>query len=42
MKNLLNTLYEIFESMGKAKTAAHLTRCGMHAEAKALMMEKPQ
>jgi hypothetical protein len=40
MKNILSSIYEIFESIGKAKTAAHLTRCGMHAEAKALMMEK--
>jgi hypothetical protein len=40
MKQLLNTIYKIFESIGKAKAAAHLTRCGMHKEAQALMMAK--
>ena len=40
MKNILNTIYEIFESMGKAKAASHLARCGMHKEAKELMMAK--
>ncbi len=40
MKNFLNTLYEIFESMGRAKAAAHFARSGMHAEAKALMLSK--
>jgi len=40
MKNFLNALYTIFESIGKAKAAAHLTRCGMHKEAQALMVAK--
>ena len=40
MKNFLNTLYEIFESMGKAKAASHLARCGMHKEAKEIMLAK--
>jgi hypothetical protein len=40
MKNFLNTLYIIFESMGKAKAAAHLARCGMHKEARDLMTAK--
>ena len=40
MKNFLNTLYEIFESMGKAKAASHLARCGMHKEARDLMLAK--
>jgi hypothetical protein len=40
MKNFLNTIYEFFESMGRAKAAAHLARCGMHEEAKALMLAK--
>jgi hypothetical protein len=40
MKKFLNILFEILESMGKAKAAAHLTRSGKHKEAKALMMTK--
>ena len=40
MKNFLNTLYELFESMGKAKAASHLARCGMHKEAKEIMLAK--
>ena len=40
MKNFLNALYEIFESMGRAKAASHFARCGMHEEAKAIMMAK--
>jgi hypothetical protein len=39
MKSFLNTLYEIFESMGRAKAASHLARCGMIDEAKALMIK---
>lgn len=38
MKKLLNTIYEILESIGRAKAASHLARCGMHNEAKALML----
>jgi hypothetical protein len=40
MKNFLNVLYEIFESIGRAKAASHLARCGMHEEAKTLMLTK--
>jgi hypothetical protein len=40
MKRFLNALYEIFEGIGRAKAAAHLARCGMHEEAKALMLAK--
>ena len=40
MKKILNNLYEIFETMGRARAAAHLARCGLHAEAKALMLSK--
>ena len=40
MKTFLNAVYEIFESMGRAKAAAHLARCGMHKEAKDLMLAK--
>lgn len=38
MKTILNTIYEILESMGRARAAAHLSRQGKHAEAKALMI----
>jgi hypothetical protein len=38
MKNFLNTLYEIAESMGRAKAAAHMARQGFHKEAKAIML----
>lgn len=37
MKTLLNTIYEIFESLGRAKAAAHFARHGMYEEAKAVM-----
>lgn len=40
MKQLLNTIYEVFESIGRAKAAAHFARNGMYAEAKAVMIEK--
>jgi hypothetical protein len=40
MKSFLNTLYEIFESLGRAKAASHLARCGMHKEARDLMLAK--
>ena len=39
MKLFLNALYEIFESLGRAKAASHLARCGMVDEAKALMIK---
>ena len=38
MKTILNTIYEILESMGRAKAAAHLSRQGLHQEAKDLML----
>jgi hypothetical protein len=38
MKSFLNTIYEVMESMGRAKAAAHLSRMGLHQEAKALML----
>jgi hypothetical protein len=38
MKQFFNTLYEILESLGKAKAAAHLSRQGRHEEAKDLMI----
>jgi hypothetical protein len=38
MKSFLNAIYEILESIGRAKAAAHLSRQGLHAEAKALML----
>lgn len=40
IKNFLHSLYQICESMGRAKAAAHLARCGLHAEAKALMLQQ--
>jgi hypothetical protein len=38
MKKILNAIYEILESMGRAKAAACLARHGRYEEAKALMM----
>jgi hypothetical protein len=38
MKNFLNAIYEVMESIGRAKAAAHLSRMGLHQEAKALML----
>jgi hypothetical protein len=38
MKKIFNAIYEIFESMGRAKAAAHLSRQGLHEEAKKLML----
>jgi hypothetical protein len=40
MKKILNAIYEILESMGRAKAAACLARHGRHEEAKALMLAK--
>lgn len=39
MKRVLNAIYEILESIGRAKAAAALSRSGLHAEAKALMIK---
>jgi hypothetical protein len=38
MKKIFNVIYEIMESMGRAKAAAHLCRQGRHEEAKKLMI----
>jgi len=38
MKSFLNTIYEVMESIGRAKAAAHLSRMGLHQEAKVLML----
>jgi hypothetical protein len=40
MKTIFNAIYEFFESIGRAKAAAHLSRHGLHAEAKALILTK--
>jgi hypothetical protein len=40
MKKIFNAIYEIMESMGRAKAAAHLSRQGLHEEAKALMLSE--
>lgn len=38
MKNFWNKLVDFFESVGRAKAAAHLSRLGLHEQAKALML----
>jgi hypothetical protein len=38
MKQFFNTIYEILESLGRAKAAAALSRQGLHEEAKKLML----
>jgi hypothetical protein len=38
MKKIFNAIYEILESVGRAKAAAHLSRQGQYAEAKALLL----
>jgi hypothetical protein len=38
MKKFLNAIYEMLESMGRIKAAAHLARQGHHEQAKALML----
>jgi hypothetical protein len=38
MKSFFTAIYEVMESIGRAKAAAHLSRQGLHAEAKALML----
>ena len=40
MKKIFNVIYEIMESMGRAKAAAHLSRHGHYEQAKALMLAK--
>jgi hypothetical protein len=40
MKKLLNILYEIGLSIGKARAAAAMARAGMYTEAQALMASK--
>jgi hypothetical protein len=38
MKRFFNAVYEVLESMGRAKAAAHLSRQGKHEEAKAVLL----
>jgi hypothetical protein len=38
MKRFFNAVYEVLESMGRAKAAAHLSRQGKHEEAKAILL----
>jgi hypothetical protein len=38
MKNFLNTLYAIFEGMGRVRAASAMARAGMHKEAKNIML----
>jgi hypothetical protein len=38
MKQFFNVIYEVLESMGRAKAAAALSRQGLHEEAKALIL----
>jgi hypothetical protein len=38
MKNFFNVIYQVLESIGRAKAAAHLSRQGQYAEAKALLL----
>lgn len=38
MKKFFTVIYEVMESLGRAKAAAHLSRQGLHKEAKALML----
>jgi hypothetical protein len=40
MKNFLNTLYAIFEGMGRVRAASAMARSGMLEEAKAIMLSK--
>jgi hypothetical protein len=40
MKKILNALYEIGISIGKARAAAALARRGLHKEARDLMLAK--
>lgn len=38
MKQFFNAIYQVLESMGRAKAAAHLSRHGQYEQAKALML----
>lgn len=38
MKNILNTIYDFIETIGRARAAAHLSRMGFHQKAKELML----
>lgn len=38
MKKIFNAIYDFMETVGRANAAAHLTRMGLHAEARALML----
>jgi hypothetical protein len=39
IKGIWQSILSIMESMGRAKAAAHLTRMGLHKEARAIMLE---
>jgi hypothetical protein len=39
MKSFFNTLYQIFESMGKARAASYYSRMGNFEAAKKVMMD---
>ena len=38
MKRFLNVIYTVLESIGRAKAAAQMARCGKHKEAQAIML----
>jgi hypothetical protein len=40
MKRFFNVVYEVLESLGRAKAAAHLSRLGHYEAAKELMLAK--
>jgi hypothetical protein len=39
MKQFFNVVYEILESMGRAKAASHMARCGRYKEAQSIMLD---
>jgi hypothetical protein len=40
MKRFFKKVYEVLESMGRAKAAAHMARCGRYKEAQSIMLDK--
>jgi hypothetical protein len=38
MKRFFTAIYEVMESLGRAKAASHLARQGLHKEARKLML----
>lgn len=40
MKSVCNAIYQVLESMGRAKAAAYLSRHGHYEQAKALILAK--